>query len=74
MEVYQQTKKTFTKFGKQWGKSITEETATEALRQFFDNGTASLRTDIALSCIEQLKQIQLWFKYQTKLRYEHTLL
>ena len=68
MKVFDVTDSTYTYKDKQFGRSVQPENITTALQTFFWNGV-SIRKDVVINVIDQLKDILSWFENQKKLHF-----
>lgn len=68
MKVYDVLLSSYSYKDKQFGRSVQPDEVTAALKLFFWNG-CTLRTEVIISVIEQLKQILYWFEQQMMLHF-----
>jgi len=67
-KVYNNITKESTQYTKSWGRKVTEETFTESLTKYFDNGDR-IRYDIVNNLRQKLQPFQDWMSNQSKLRF-----
>uniref|UniRef100_A0A2C9JRX7 Kinase n=1 Tax=Biomphalaria glabrata TaxID=6526 RepID=A0A2C9JRX7_BIOGL len=67
MMIYDPVTDEYEKFGKKFGKSLTEETIiSEGLDKFFRQGKGELRKDVVQPILFKLKKLESWFLKQRK--------